>query len=395
MSRKRILVKSIDTSNSYQVIGIDLAKHLVSACLITDAGEILGIDRLSYDELLTSAENMTPTLFCMEPCPEVHYLTEKLQSYGHPVRVISGAAVKEYVKTHFSNQKTDLNDAQAIAFLASDTNLPEITPKNTSNSVLSSIQAIREQFRKEYVQSFVSLKGICQRWGLPISKGVMNKGKVEEMFMESEKIPQEVKDWLLELLHSCKELQKRLNKISKYLKEYAEKDETCKKIMSVPGIGPITATRLKVTIGDVHRFETPKSIAAYYGLVPKSKATGHNERKGGITRRGDRIARSLLIEGAGVVLNMASKGYLKSKPLNRWIEKKRRVNVPWGKLCCALAAKMLRIVRAILIQGSSFSAKIAGVARCSLPKGYRKNTIGNKKLSESSRSSMGESACTA
>ncbi len=60
--------------------------------------------------------------------------------------------------------------------------------------------------------------------------------------------------------------------------------------MSVPGIGPITATRLKATLGDIQRFE--KSIVAYYGLVPKSKATGHNEKKGGITRRGDRVAGS-------------------------------------------------------------------------------------------------------
>lgn len=85
------------------------------------------------------------------------------------------------------------------------------------------------------------------------------------------------------MLQSCRELQKRLNKISKYLKEYADNDEICQKIMSVPGIGPITATRLKATIGDIQRFEKPKSIVAYYGLVPKSKATGHNEKKGGIT----------------------------------------------------------------------------------------------------------------
>ncbi len=133
MPRKRILVKSIDTSISYQVIGIDLAKHLVSACLITGAGEIFGIDRLTYDDLLKSAERMSPTLFCMELCPEVHYLAEKLQGYGHHTKVIDGAAVKEYIKTHFGGQKTDLNDAQAIAFLSLDTNLPEITPKNTSN----------------------------------------------------------------------------------------------------------------------------------------------------------------------------------------------------------------------------------------------------------------------
>mgnify|MGYP000683053035 FL=1 len=154
--------------------------------------------------------------------------------------------------------------------------------------------------------------------------------------------------------------------------------------MSVPGIGPITATRLKATIGDIQRFEKPKSIVAYYGLVPKSKATGHNEKKGGITRRGDRVARSLLIEGAGVVLNLAAKGFLRSKPLNKWIEKKRKLKMPWGKLCCALVAKMLRIVRAILIQGTSFNAKIAGVARCSLPKESRNNVMGNNKLSENS-----------
>ena len=107
----------------------------------------------------------------------------------------------------------------------------------------------------------------------------MYKRQVEELVSESKKIPQEVKDWLLELLQSCRELQKRLNKISKYLKEYADNDEICQKIMSVPGIGPITATRLKATIGDIQRFEKPKSIVAYYGLVPKSKATGHNEKK--------------------------------------------------------------------------------------------------------------------
>ena len=81
-------------------------------------------------------------------------------------------------------------------------------------------------------------------------------------------------------------------------------------------------------------------------------------------------------------MNLAAKGFLRSKPLNKWIEKKRKLKMPWGKLCCALAAKMLRIVRAILIQGTSFNAKIAGVAWCSLPKESRNNVMGNNKLSE-------------
>lgn len=392
MSKRRILVNRIDTSIKYQVIGIDLAKKDVSLCLVTDAGEILGIDRLSYDELLKSAQELAPTLFCMEPCVEMRYLCEKLEQFQHSTKVISGAAVKEYIKTHFSGQKNDLNDAHALAFLSLDKNLPSITPKNFDNGKLVSIQTIREQYRKHYVQSFVSLKSVCQFWGLQISKGLMNKGKVEEMIVESDRIPKEIKDWLLDLLDSCRNLQKRLTKITKHLKKYAEKDEACKLMMTVPGVGSVTATRLKATIGDVQRFERPKDIAAYYGLVPRSIATGHNERKGGITKRGDKIARSLLVEGAACVLNMAEKGKLNSKPLNKWIEKKRKGGMLWGKLCCALAAKMLRIIRAVLLTGKPFNGKIAGVAKCSLSKECREARGKDKPGISSKASFIGECA---
>ena len=78
--------------------------------------------------------------------------------------------------------------------------------------------------------------------------------------------------------------------------------------------------------------------------------------------------RSLMVQAAGTVIIMANKGHLKAKALTKWIAKKQREKMPWGKLTCAVAAKLLRIVRAILIKGSRYNPKIAGVARCSLPK---------------------------
>ncbi|MEI3086853.1 MAG: transposase [Parasutterella sp.] len=126
--------------------------------------------------------------------------------------------------------------------------------------------------------------------------------------------------------------------------------------------------RLRATVGDIQRFKHPKDFPAYYGLVPRSMATGHNEKKGKITHRGDKTMRSLMVQGAGIVINQATKGNLHSKQLTKWILKKQKEKMPWGKLVCAVAAKLLRIVRAILISGKPYNPKIAGVAKCSLPK---------------------------
>ena len=79
--------------------------------------------------------------------------------------------------------------------------------------------------------------------------------------------------------------------------------------------------------------------------------------------------RSLMVQAAGSLVNMATKGKLKSKQLTKWILKKQKEKMPWGKLVCAVAAKLLRIVRAILISSKPYNSKIAGVAKCSLPKG--------------------------
>ena len=121
MSVSRILAKTIDLE--YEVIGIDLAKNCVSVALLTTDGEVIGIGRLDYPELGKSAQELSPTIFAMEPCTEMNYLVQKLEAWGHRSLVISGKNVRDYIESHFSSQKTDLNDAQALAVLAKDTQL--------------------------------------------------------------------------------------------------------------------------------------------------------------------------------------------------------------------------------------------------------------------------------
>ena len=368
MSVRRILAKTINTDLEYEAIGIDLAKNCVSAALLTTDGEVICIDHLDYSELEKSAQTLSPTTFAMEPCTEMNYLVQKLEAWGHRCLIIGGKNVRDYIESHFSGQKTDLNDAQALAFLTQDTQLRTITAKDLEQQKYASLTTLREQYIKQYRQTIVSLKGICQAWGLNISKGISGKARLRELIENHTAFPKELREGLVDMVTHAQTTQKTLNRITKTLEELAKNDQICQLIQTIPGLGPICSCRLRATIGDIKRFKKPKDFPAYYGLVPRSIATGHNEKKGKITHRGDKTMRSLMVQGAGSVINMATKGKLKSRQLTKWVLKKQKEKMPWGKLVCAVAAKLLRIVRAVLNSGRPFNPKIAGVAKCSLPK---------------------------
>ena len=129
MSIERILVNKLDANQSWDVIGLDLAKHDLSCVGIATNGEISRIDRISYESFLEWASTIEPTVFAMEPCCEANYLCNQLESFGHSCRVISGKAVQQYIDVYFSGQKNDINDAEAIAFLGKNSRLKNIRTK--------------------------------------------------------------------------------------------------------------------------------------------------------------------------------------------------------------------------------------------------------------------------
>ncbi len=329
MSIRRILAKSIDTNLEYEVIGLDLAKNCVSAVLITTDGEIVGIDRLDYQELEKNAQELSPTTFAIEPCTEMNYLVQRLEGWGHRCLVIGGKNVRDYIESHFSNQKTDLNDAQALAFLTRDTQLRMIKAKDMEQQKYASLTTLREQYIKQYRQSIVSLKGICQAWGLNISKGISGKARLKDLIENHAAFPQELKESLVDMVTHAQTVQRALNKITKTLEVLAKNDKVCQLIQTIPGLGLISSCRLRATIGDIKRFKNPKDFPVYYGLVPRSIAAGHNEKKGKITHRRDKTMRFLMVQRAGSVINMATRGKWESKQLTKWILKKQKEKMPW------------------------------------------------------------------
>ena len=181
MSKKNTR-NALDTLLSYAVIGLDLAKADCAVAAVPCSDDELGlIDRMDYESLFEQAEKLKPTLFAMEPCCGYSQISLRLQNMGHEVKVISGHAVKNWIATHKSNQKTDLNDATALAKLALyDHDLQPIRVKNVEECRIASVQAIRIQLRKQATKSLVCFKSLCQCWGIVIRRGSLNTKKMAE-----------------------------------------------------------------------------------------------------------------------------------------------------------------------------------------------------------------------
>ena len=366
MSNSRIQPQALNAKLSWEIIGLDLAKNDVSFVGITLEGEIIRIDRLTYEQLLEFSKKTDPTIFAMEPCCESHYLTNQLELYGHQCRIIPGKAVQNYIDTYFSGQKNDLNDAQALAFLGQQKRLKFVRAKNKDEMQLQTLLTVREHYIDEYRKTLTSLKGLAQYWGLRLAKSLSSEIRLMAL-IEDANLPEDVEGIFKEMVKTYKNLQMKARALTKKIETLTQEDEFCQKVRAIPGLGPISTASLKVSVGDIKRFPTPRTLPAYFGLVPRNITTGHNQKMGKITKRGDKLVRTYLVQAASALLMLDAKGNLRDCQLRRWIHRKRQ-KLNHGKLVVALAAKLLRIVWAVLSKNEVFDYRKAGVAKCSLPK---------------------------
>ena len=239
MSKKNTR-NALDTSLSYAVIGLDLAKADCAVAAVPCSDDELGlIDRMDYESLFEQAEKLGPTLFAMEPCCGYSQISLRLQNMGHEVKVISGHAVKNWIAAHKSNQKTDLNDATALAKLALyDHDLQPIRVKNVEECRIASVQAIRIQLRTQATKSLVCFKSLCQCWGIVIRRGSLNTKKMAEAVAAVEKLlGAEVASSLMILRDAYKFTMKQINALDKLLDALVEANEQARTMKTVLGIG--------------------------------------------------------------------------------------------------------------------------------------------------------------
>lgn len=341
-----------NAKNDIKVLGIDLAKSSFQLHGVDEKGKKVLGKKLSRKKLSEFIARLTPCLIAMEACGSAHYWARLFKSYGHDVRLIAPQFVKPFVKSN----KNDAVDAEAIVEAVQRPNMRFVAIKSVEQLENQSIHRIRSQSIKNRTALVNQIRGLLLEQGIDIAAGRKNVLKSIPMILEDAEngLGIRFREILADLQNDLKTVDKRIDKYDMEIEQMVKNDEAAQRLMSIPGIGPLTATALLVTIGDISLFKNGRELAAFFGLVPRQHSTGGRPTLLGISKRGDVYLRTLLIHGARSVLQYTEG---KKDSVSQWADnlmQRRGKNVA----AVALANKMARTVFALLKTGESYAASV-------------------------------------
>lgn len=325
-----------------KVISIDLAKNVFQICALGSNNEVLFNKKFPRKKLLDALRQFETSTVVVEACYTAHPWGRAIKELGHEVKLIPPYQVKPFV----IGNKNDHNDAIAIAEASLRPKASFVPVKTLSQQDIQSLQRIRDRLIKHRTATANQLRGLMAEYGIVVPVGLATLRK---------KIPDIVEDADQPLTHVARKfvngLYKELLTHDELIKEtenernaLVQHNEAYHLLMTIPGIGPVIAATLLAAIGDAKYFKNGRQLAAWLGLTPKQHASGDNSVMKGISKRGNRTLRRLLIHGARTVMNWCKK---KNDKLSMWI-KDLSQRACASKVIVALANKLARIVWGVL-----------------------------------------------
>jgi transposase len=332
------------------LIGIDLGKHSFHVHGQDRHGKALLRKKFSRKQLNEFFATFHACTVVMEACAGAHHMARQLAGYGHNVKLISPQFVRPFVKSN----KNDFVDAEAICEAASRPSMRFVTPKNEAQQVLSALHRVRESLIRERTKASNQIHGFLLEFGisLPIGRAALRRLPA---ILTEQSLPPRLVQVLDRLQAHFKYLDEQIADIDKELTAQLADDDLGQRLMTVPGIGPITASVLASDMGDGKHFRSGRDFAAALGLVPRQYSTGGKNNLLGISKRGDKNIRRLLVQCARAYMSRLT---YQSGQLARWVSTmltRRHSNV----VACALANKMARIAWAIAAHHTTFEKKEA------------------------------------
>jgi transposase len=328
-------------------IGLDIAKLVFQVHGVDSAGEVVVCTRLSRGRVRRFFEQLPPCLVGIEACATAHYWARELQALGHEVRLMPAHYVKPYVK----RQKNDAADAEAICEAVTRPSMRFVPVKTPQAQALALIHRIRTQFIGQRTAMVNALRAGLAEFGIVSARGMHGASEVLKIAESGdERIPANARDVYKMMADAIRTVEARLANLDRQITADAGTNEACKRLRTIPGVGPITASTVVALAGDVSRFPSGRDFAAWVGLTPKQNSTGGKTRLGRITKAGDRTLRRLFVMGAFGIIKRARIDPAKASPWLLSLLNRRPALVA----AVALANKMARIVWAILANGGIY-----------------------------------------
>ncbi|WP_227272726.1 IS110 family RNA-guided transposase [Roseobacter weihaiensis] len=323
-------------------IGLDLAKTIFEVCGVDAQDKAVLKKTLRRHAVTQFFADSAPCIIGMEACSGSHYWAKVFADLGHEVRLISPQFVTPYVKSN----KNDRNDAEAICEAIGRPSMRFVPVKTAEQLEIQAVHRIRQRLVANRTRLVNQIRGLLVEHGLVVARDISRIRQALTQIADGvdHMLGAMLVDLACDVREELSELDQRIAVYTKRIRELFRSNEMCQRIGKIEGIGPITATALVAAVGDRTCFKNGRQFAAWLGLVPKQRSSGGKSRLFGISKRGDRYLRTLLIHGARAVLRKAGG---KTDARSLWIERMRDRRHP-NVVAVALANKNARIVWAVL-----------------------------------------------
>lgn len=334
----------------HNLIAIDLAKNVFQVCGMNTRQKVTFNKQLRRTELAAFMHNQPPLEVVMEACYSSHYWGRCFEAMGHTVKLLPAQHVAPFVR----GNKSDHNDALAIAEAARRPHITPVPIKTVEQQDIQALHRLRERYVSQRTALINQTRGLLSEYGIiaPLGHKAFCVLLREVSQPGARQLSTVLKIQVSQITDEYYGLTNRVKELTDTLKALAVANPLCERLMTIPGIGVINATAIVSAIGNGSQFANGREFAVWLGLTPRQFSSGESFKSAGITKRGNRYLRKQLVHGARAVLSRSKQ---KTDPLSRWINQlvaRRGVQ----KACVALAARLARIAWVLLQRQENYNA---------------------------------------
>lgn len=328
-------------------IAVDVSKSVFEVAISEHVGKVRERERLTRARLIRFFAAQQPATVLMEACGSAHYWGRRFQELGHDVVLMPPHAVRPYVPRN----KTDRADAKGLLEAYRNKDIRHVPVKSVDQQAIVSLHRLRAGWMATRTARLNALRGILREFGIVIPVGARNVLPCIAA-LESESIPPLIAPSIAVACKEIKEIEQRIKTLERQLVAIGRQMPVIQRLMTIPGIGILTATAIYAIVGDMHRFPSGRHFASFLGLTPNERSSGMKRVLGSISKRGDAYLRTLLIHGARGVLAVTSKKPPRDR-LSAWALdlKNRRGH---NKAVVALANKLARRAWAVCTRDTDY-----------------------------------------
>jgi transposase len=328
-------------------IGLDIAKSVFQVHGIDAAGEVIVRRQLSRARVLSFFEKLPSCLIGIEACNTSHYWARELIARGHDVRLMPAQYVKPYVK----RGKNDSADAEAICEAVTRPTMRFVAVKTPEQQSVMMLHRVRLMLNRQRTQLSNAMRAHMSEFGVVAPVGRMGLERLLAIVTDRDdlRIPADARVCLEMLAAQLAVVKEQILQNDRRIRANARETEIGRRLMDIPGVGPLLASAFVASVADPSVFRTGRDLAAWIGLVPKQNSSGGKERLGGISRAGNSYLRQMLVVGAMAVIRHAERHGTKRAWLLQLLAR-RATKVA----AVALANKTARMVWALMTSGERY-----------------------------------------